>query len=204
MMTPLLITECQVANRYGSLTGYYKYTSTGGDSLTIAVIMYKNGSIIGAGIFETAVNASAYTQFVATIEYATGDVPDTAFIDILITSSTDVHVGSVFKVDDLAFGAVTSIESEENVAPSGFVLEQNYPNPFNPSTKVEFQVPQRGFVSLKIYDNLGREVATLVNEELEAGAYRKIFNADGLPSGTYIYRLVSAGLVRTGKMMVLK
>jgi len=73
--------------------------------------------------------------------------------------------------------------------PATFKLEQNYPNPFNPTTIIKFGVPERSNVVLKIYDILGGEVATLVNEEMDAGWYERSFNAVSLSSGVYIYRL---------------
>jgi hypothetical protein len=88
--------------------------------------------------------------------------------------------------------------------PKTFALEQNYPNPFNPSTTIRYQLPQSATVSLKIYDVLGREVQTLVNERQAAGQYSVPFNADGLASGVYFYRLQAGSFVQTKKMMLIK
>ncbi len=66
---------------------------------------------------------------------------------------------------------------------------QNYPNPFNPSTTIRFEVPRSGFVSLKVYNLLGQEVAVLVNEVKQAGGYEVVWEAAGLPSGVYFYRM---------------
>ncbi len=99
-----------------------------------------------------------------------------------------------------------------------FRLEQNYPNPFNPTTKIEYRIPLSppllkgeseagGFITLKIYDVLGNEVATLVNEESAtggAGSYEVEFNGTGLPSGIYFYKLQARDFVETKKMMLLK
>jgi hypothetical protein len=89
-----------------------------------------------------------------------------------------------------------------------FVLEQNYPNPFNPSTNVDFRISHSGFVSLKIYDILGNEIATLVNEEKAAGSYEIIFNKDlihqTLPSGIYFYQLRAGNFIQTKKMLLIK
>ena len=87
---------------------------------------------------------------------------------------------------------------------SSFKLEQNYPNPFNPGTVIKWQIPVDGFVSLKIYDMLGNEIAVLVNEEKDAGSYQTDFNASNLSSGTYFYRIESVGFVQTKKMILLK
>ncbi len=88
--------------------------------------------------------------------------------------------------------------------PNTFELFQNYPNPFNPSTVISYQVPVSSAVRLKVYDVLGREVATLVNQRQEAGRYEVRFNAAGLASGVYLYQLSAAGLTQTRKMMVAK
>ena len=101
--------------------------------------------------------------------------------------------------------------SEENI-PKEFSLAQNYPNPFNPSTKINYTIPsviaseekQSQMVSLKVYGVLGNEVANLVNEEQREGNYEVDFNAVGLSSGIYFYKLQSGNFVQTKKMLLLK
>jgi hypothetical protein len=88
--------------------------------------------------------------------------------------------------------------------PSSFRLLQNYPNPFNPSTVISYQLAGNSEVSLKVYDMLGREVATLVEERKSAGSYQVNFDASSLSSGMYIYRLQAGGKVFTQKMMLIK
>ena len=83
-------------------------------------------------------------------------------------------------------------------------LEQNYPNPFNPTTKIEFNIPESEFVSLKIYNILGNEIAKLINEEKPAGGYRVDFDASKLPSGVYFYTLKAGSFSQTKKMLLLK
>jgi hypothetical protein len=85
-----------------------------------------------------------------------------------------------------------------------YSLSNNYPNPFNPSTKIEFQIPELSFVSLKVYDVLGNEVATLVNEEKTVGNHTVEFNAANLPSGIYFYQINTGDFVQTKKMVLLK
>jgi hypothetical protein len=92
----------------------------------------------------------------------------------------------------------------DNSQPEEFYLSQNYPNPFNPSTKIEFRIADFGFVSLKIYDILGNEVATLVNEEKSAGTYEVEFNARGLSSGVYFYKSNAGNFIQTKKMVLLR
>ena len=95
----------------------------------------------------------------------------------------------------------TAIEKEGNI-PTGFVLNQNYPNPFNPVTTISYSIPQAQHVSIKVFDMLGREVATLVNEEKSAGTYHVQFNGGNLSSGTYLYRLI-AGIHNESKKFIL-
>jgi len=99
--------------------------------------------------------------------------------------------------------AIVNVD-DEDVIPTVFKLEQNYPNPFNPATTIKFAVPERSKVSLKIYDILGGELLTLVNEEMESGWYEKVFNASGYASGTYIYRMQAGNYISTKKMLLIK
>lgn len=92
----------------------------------------------------------------------------------------------------------------DNLQPLTFGLSQNFPNPFNPSTVINYQIPEKGNVSLKLFDILGNEVATLVSAEQEAGSYNLTFNASGLASGTYIYKLSSGENVSVRKMTFIK
>ncbi len=85
-----------------------------------------------------------------------------------------------------------------------FTLSQNYPNPFNPSTTISFDLPNSEFVTLKVYDVLGREITTLVNEELYAGQHTKVFNAENLSSGVYFYKLQAGNFSETRKMILTK
>jgi ligand-binding sensor domain-containing protein len=99
---------------------------------------------------------------------------------------------------------VTESEEETNLQPEEFSLSQNYPNPFNPSTTINFSVPSSEFVALKIYDVLGNEVVTLVNEEKPAGSYEVNFSAEGLTSGIYFYKLLAGTFIETKKMILIK
>ena len=83
-------------------------------------------------------------------------------------------------------------------------LSQNYPNPFNPSTKISWQSPVAGHQTLKVYDVLGNEVATLVNEYRNAGSYEVDFNASSLSSGIYFYQLRAGSYTQTKKMILIK
>ena len=105
---------------------------------------------------------------------------------------------------------IVEVEDERNT-PVGFFLEQNYPNPFNPSTKIKFTIAEFGLVSLKVFDVLGNEVATLINEEKTTGEYEVEFNSHSglsgikeLSSGIYFYQLTAGSFIQTKKMILVK
>ena len=93
---------------------------------------------------------------------------------------------------------------EEGILPTTYDLSQNYPNPFNPVTTIKYQIPKDGLVKLLIYDILGREVKTLVNEVKTAGYYDIKFNAGSFSSGVYFYKMVAGDFVSIKKLVVLK
>jgi len=105
--------------------------------------------------------------------------------------------------DDDFQGFVTDVE-EISQLPEEFKLFQNYPNPFNPSTKIEFSVPFQNYVSLKVYDVLGREITSLISSELKAGKYSVTFDGSNLSSGIYFYRLDTGNNYSVKKMMLIK
>jgi len=99
---------------------------------------------------------------------------------------------------------ITSIKEEQNKTPDAYVLGQNYPNPFNPVTTIRYEIPERSKVELRVYDILGKEIITLVNEYKEAGRYEASFNAGRLSSGVYIYTISAGEFISSKKMMLLK
>ncbi|HEV8539425.1 MAG TPA: T9SS type A sorting domain-containing protein [Bacteroidota bacterium] len=112
-----------------------------------------------------------------------------------------IHYLNIFK-----YGAhlVESSTEREKLLPHDFYLDQNYPNPFNPETRIQYAVSSRQYVSLKIFDVLGREVATLVDEMKEPGEHDVDWDASGITSGIYFYRLQAGGFVGTKKMILLR
>lgn len=112
----------------------------------------------------------------------------------------------VIPVTGISFinAGVTDVRQANNTIPDNFKLEQNYPNPFNPTTKINYSIPSSQKVVLKVYDELGREVTTLVNNEQPAGNYSADFYASGLASGIYFYRLQAGSFVEMKKMILLK
>jgi len=110
-------------------------------------------------------------------------------------------LGTILKLDADPSG---SVEDNNASLPLNFKLLQNYPNPFNPSTSIQYEVSNGQFVSLKVFDVLGNEIATLVNEEKPAGRYEIEFDGVGLPSGIYFYQLKAGNFVETKKMVLMK
>ncbi len=129
---------------------------------------------------------------------------------VIVQNSTGADSGQVF-IDGMQYrnSSATGIDNS-NIAshPNQFILEQNYPNPFNPSTVIQYQISKESFVTLKVYDMLGREVATLVNQYLQPGNYKIDFNIDNmdkrLTSGTYFYTLRAGNNEDTKKLILLK
>ncbi|MEX2189277.1 MAG: T9SS type A sorting domain-containing protein, partial [Bacteroidota bacterium] len=100
---------------------------------------------------------------------------------------------------------VTGIETPtESILPAQFVLEQNYPNPFNPATTIRFAIPAASNVELRVYDMLGREVVTLMNEFKNAGSYQVNFDAGQIATGIYFYRLSTGTFTQIRKMLLIK
>ena len=150
---------------------------------------------------------------------ADGDVPiaqarglDTKLTDLGIDHVYVEHAGGHQFIDEESLGFLsdhliptTEVEiSEATAVPSGYALSQNYSNPFNPTTNFEYRIADFGFVSFKIFDLLGREVATLVNEEKHVGIYEVKWDAEGLSSGVYFYQLRAGNFVETKKLVLLK
>ena len=112
-----------------------------------------------------------------------------------------------YRLKQIDFDGSFSYSNTVNVTydvPAVFVLNQNYPNPFNPSTKITYFVPKESFVTMKVYDFLGREIKTLVSENLTTGSYDVIFDSSNLPSGTYFCTMIADNFSDTKKMILLK
>jgi hypothetical protein len=102
-------------------------------------------------------------------------------------------------------GGISFVEKDNNsTLPKDYTLSQNYPNPFNPTTTINFSVPKSEYVKIKVYDILGRDVVTLVNENKPVGNYKVEFNAGKLTSGVYFYRMESGSYSQTKKLLLLK
>ena len=137
-------------------------------------------------------------------------------VSALAVIGNDLYIGGFFTEVNTGTSPIVSryiarwnsgtsrVEQLSPTAPKTFLLEQNYPNPFNPSTTIRYQLPVASEVKLEVYDVLGKKVATLVSERQAAGYYQYVWNANGLTSGVYFYRLQAGGFVETKKMMLVK
>ena len=138
-----------------------------------------------------------------TLSYNSIMKPNIRCLAIKSTVGSDkVFLGGrgVYKYENVFSG----VQDKESVKPNYYYLSQNYPNPFNPSTTFSFYLPKRSYATLKIFDLLGREVATIVSEELTAGNYSRKWNAGHIPSGVYFYRLQTGAFTETKKLVLLR
>jgi hypothetical protein len=198
-------------------------SSNGVDSVVFALAVVGNEVYVG-GEFRSAggVSANGVARFnTQTNTWSTLGTGSSNGVSIggvsggvyaLAVSGNEVYVGGRF----ISAGGVSAngvarwnsgtsrVEQLSPTAPKTFLLEQNYPNPFNPSTTIRYQLPVASEVKLEVYDVLGKKIATLVNERQSAGSYQVVWNASGLSSGTYFYRLQAGTFVETKKMIMVK
>lgn len=133
----------------------------------------------------------------------TGSTEEGVTISNAVTTAGKVIIADALRI--ISFDStLVSVEEDLLALPSTFKLDQNFPNPFNPTTIIHFDLPVTGFVKGVVYDILGREVVTLLNDEMSAGSHQMGFNAVGLPSGVYIFRLQSGKYSSSIKMILMK
>lgn len=196
-----------VENKYDKLNLYYKFHPIGGDILVIGIWMYKSDDLIGGGSTVISESTDNFTLASVDIEYIIDLVPDNCIIEILAANEGEELYGNLntyFIVDNLSFGNVTSVKGDNKNIPEAMRLDQNYPNPFNPSTMISFGLPESASTALRIFNSIGENVATLINEDLSAGNYSIEWNASEFPSGIYFYALESGNYKITKKMLLLK
>ena len=154
------------------------------------------------GFFETTDNGQNWYQKNDGLLESPNNITLIEIRNGIIYSAVDDKSIMVRSIDN-----ITEVEENQNIdaLPQEYYLSQNFPNPFNPTTSIEYTVSSSEYVTLKVYDILGNEVETLVNEQKSAGSYSVKFNASDLSSGVYLYRLqTSDGVVLTKKLMLLK
>jgi hypothetical protein len=208
LVSPILGTGFPINKRPAEFTGYYQFHPVKGDTLFVDIDFYDKSKVVAVNSFPISQEISSYTQFHVIISYLTSDTPDSCNINITISNKASqegsANPGTYFLLDDLAFSDVNDVPVKQQTASRSYLLQQNYPNPFNPTTNIEFQIAKTSFVTLKVFDLLGRDIATLVNEQLTPGTYQRIFNGRDLPSGIYFYRLRSGAFVSVKKLILQK
>jgi hypothetical protein len=189
----------QYGYRYPVLT----WTNSSNDAGTLTNVKIYRRTFANWALHATLVpNGAAQSQTWQDNSISTAQLGNDVRADYRITTSDNsspANESPVSQDRSINFGTAMFSDGEKQ-----FQLSQNYPNPFNPSTSIEYQVPRKSSISLRVFDVLGREVSTLVNEVKEAGNYTAIFNASSLSSGVYYYTLRSGGLSQTRRMILAK
>jgi hypothetical protein len=125
-------------------------------------------------------------------------------VKTMLVANNYVFAGAAGAVWRRSLSEIIGIKNISTEIPSEFSLNQNYPNPFNPTTNIKYSIPKNSFVKLVVFDALGREVETLVNEKQSAGTYEATFGGTSLTSGVYFYRLTTDGFSDTKRMLMIK
>jgi ligand-binding sensor domain-containing protein len=175
---------------------------TAGNVYSLLVSSSPNGTDIFAGTDGGVYHTNNNGKLWRTIN---NGFPILAFVNSLAVNGANLFAG----VDNYAvwrrpLSEITGLNDKQIKLPTSFKLEQNYPNPFNPSTTINYQLPMTSYVTLNVYDILGREVKTLINEQQTAGNHSVTFNAEGLASGVYFYRIKTGEFNDVKKLLLLK
>jgi glucuronoarabinoxylan endo-1,4-beta-xylanase len=218
--------DCNLINRGGSLKkkgyfmahfskfirpGYHRIDATYRPQSGVYLVAFKGEETVIVVINTTTTSKDqTFTISNDSIEYVrrytTSETKNLSFdgiIDLTDNSFTVTLEGKSITTF-VSTNNSTGVKLLDSSIPQSYSLNQNYPNPFNPSTIISFSLPSKSFVTLKIFDMMGKEVATLVNEELAAGKYHYQWDASNLSSGVYFYRLQSGSFVETKKLVLLR
>jgi hypothetical protein len=170
-------------------------------SATMRVTAYKSGSFVGTN---TKIASHPGTWPVDTLSCTFSQGFDSVVVHYDSHPPTCQDYGVIFMADNMRITPLNATAVREGDLPALFTLTQNYPNPFNPSTTISYRLPTQHYITLKVFDLLGREVATLVNGVEQPGFKTVMFNASYLVSGVYYYRLQAGNVVETKKLVLLK
>jgi hypothetical protein len=186
----------------------------GGEELTPETfysITWNSVNVVDVKIELSINNGASWTEIIDSVPSSglyNWFVPKSPSIQSLI-KITHLNDLTSYDISDSIFTIKDISDVEENLLPNEYKLLDNYPDPFNPSTKIKYQIPELSFITIKIYDILGNEIVTLVNDEKPAGSYEVEFdsnsgNVQNLTSGIYFYKLQTGNFVETKKMILLK
>lgn len=197
-----------ITESYSALNGYYKLNGIDGEAISASVVIFDaNTAILGTGFLILDQPTSTYTPFNIPVVYnASGEAAFASIVFLVLNTSGSLPiVGASMHIDNLSFSNTTGVEPIDGASiAESFELKQNYPNPFNPSTTIEFSTTKTSNVKLTIFNPLGQEVETLVNEELTPGSYKADWQPQDLSGGIYFYQLEADGFVQTRKLVLTK
>ena len=208
MITPLF-PPIYASGGCDSLTFSYSHSGNSGSTDILQIQISSNGGINWSelDLLSTQLNTAqhqttAFTPNCSQWGRKSVAVPDgTNRIRFNAISAADNNL----YIDSLCILCITGIhQNQQSTKPQVYDISQNYPNPFNPTTNIKYQIPNNSFVSLKIFDVLGREVTTLVNEKQNAGRYEVSWDATNYPSGVYFYTIKAGDFTQTKKMLLIK
>jgi len=188
----------------GAISGFIDFSLDGGQSDLEGISLFAR-SLDNGELYSYNFGKETGEFKITNIPYGTYEVIgqkigiDNAISEIITIDTLNNQIENII----ITFN-VTDVEDDEINVPEDIELYPNYPNPFNNSTVIKYAIPVEGLVTLTIYNILGEEVVQLVNETKQVGNYAVFFNAAGLPSGIYFYRLHSGSLVVTKKMVLMK
>ena len=173
-----------------------KYLNT----LLILIILICSGNAEAQYLVGQVVFGNSSTTLSDSSYRITGTLGQTV-MGITAGSSNNDYSGFWYQENSI----ITGVEKKmQNTLPKEYILAQNYPNPFNPSTMINYSMPKTGLVTIKVYNILGKEIATLVNGEKIAGNYSVQFSGSKLSSGVYFYRMQAGSFSQTKKLILLK
>lgn len=202
-----------ISEKYMSMTFRYKLENGNNDQLYATTSIRNTDSMtIGRGTTIIEDNSTEWSLGTVPIEYTGEGTPGFAVIQFILQDRSGGEPPSTdafFIIDDVAFSLVTDINDDNSIIPDNPNLYDNYPNPFNPETTIKYQLSKSSQVSLTVYNLLGKEVATLINQQQSAGVKTVAWNGKDnfgidVSSGVYFYRIVAGDFVASKKMMLLK
>lgn len=207
---PDSLTVNQTANYSITISGGPLYAAGTDIAVSNGILTPASGDLMLQNDELTHVSPKAPVSDAVTFNF-TYTAPSTSGIQTIYANGNSVNYNGLNTGDQWNFAPnkiikvssiTTGIESEANIFT--YNLKQNYPNPFNPTTKINYSIPDEELVTIKIYNLVGKEITTLINEMKPYGNYEIEFNATGLPSGVYFYQLVAGDFIQTKKMLLLK
>ena len=190
-----------ISQQYHSLELYYKFTSVGGDKFSVNIDFEKGGNTIAQGAVALPATVSSYTKLSVPVTYTTGDIPDLAIIQILISgplTGSDYHVGSVMFVDDLLFSLSTGTES----IPVSNLTGKSFPNPAADRINIPFNENLTGEISLRVFDIYGKEIKKISPLSNHNGTSVIQLSVEDLLPGIYFYSIIGQDSRYQGKFTV--